>query len=140
MQGTVHHHVRPVRGYRLAIALGLAAYDVGADHEIAQRPVAVAQRRRIRRGERQDIGGLVLAPPEAIELAAFALADDPHRDLAAFTTTTQRRRRPAAHACACRRPGACAPREIQPEAACAAHEFSEGACASYAFTIRCTSG
>ena len=47
------------------------------------------------RRKRQHVGGLVLAAPELVQLAALARSDDAHRDLTAFTAAAQRRRGPA---------------------------------------------
>jgi hypothetical protein len=115
---------------RLAVAYRLAADHVGADHQVTEWQVRIdghAALRLLGRRERKHVGGLVLATPQAIELAAFALAHDAHRDFAAITAPAQRRRGPAIHARPRRRPGPGATREVQLQAVRTTHVLSEGA-------------
>ena len=70
MQRAVDDHVRPVRLERLAVAHRLAAHDLGADHEIAERQADIARHAArhatwLWRRKRQHVRGLVLAAPHA---------------------------------------------------------------------------
>src|SRR5688500_1415368 len=143
MQRAMHHHVRPVRLQGFAVAYRLAPDHFRADHEVAERQRHIcrfAARGEPWRRKRQHIGGLVLAAPQLVQLAALARRDHADRELAAFAAFSQGRGRPGVHARAWWSPGTRAASEIEFQRPRRTHSLSGGVCASYAFTIRCTSG